>query len=79
MIITVLSFFLMLIDKQMAIHNKRRIPEGELMFFSLIGGSVGILVGMYAFNHKKKNTMFTLGTPLIAVVQLMIFSSIFLS
>ena len=69
-IVNALSFFLMLIDKQKARKKKWRIPERTLMGFSLAGGSVGTLVGMYTFRHKTLHKKFTVGTPLILFFQL---------
>ena len=69
-IVNALSFLLMLIDKQKARKKKWRIPERTLMFFSLAGGSVGTLVGMYTFRHKTLHKKFTVGTPLILILQL---------
>ena len=71
-IINALGAVIMLIDKQKARKNKWRIPERTLIAIASIGGSVGILAGMYLFRHKTKHLKFTLGVPIIWAVQVVI-------
>ena len=40
------------------------------MTLSFIGGSIGMLLGMHTFRHKTKHKKFTIGVPLILIVQL---------
>jgi len=68
--VNALGFLLMLADKQKARKNLWRIPEATLMAVALIGGSIGCLAGMYTFRHKTRHLKFTLGIPLILVLQL---------
>ena len=56
--INLIGLILMFIDKRMAIYHKRRIPENTLLFISLIGGALGILIGMNLFHHKTKKLKF---------------------
>ena len=37
---------------------------------ALVGGSIGAIIGMYAFHHKTKHWYFVVGMPLILVVQI---------
>ncbi len=69
-IVNALGFALMLADKKKAIKKQWRIPEKTLLGVALIGGSVGSLLGMYTFRHKTKHITFTLGVPVILVLQL---------
>lgn len=69
LIVNVLAFLLMLIDKEKAKKRKWRIPEATLMGFAAIGGSLGILMGMNTFRHKTLHRKFTLGVPVILVAQ----------
>lgn len=64
------AFLLMLVDKQKAKKKKWRIPEATLMGVAALGGSVGALVGMYTFRHKTKHTKFTVGIPVILILQI---------
>lgn len=59
----------MLADKIKARKNLWRIPERVLFLTAILGGSVGSLLGMYAFRHKTKHFSFILGLPLIFAVQ----------
>ena len=62
----------MLIDKRKAKKKKWRIPEATLMGVAALGGSIGSLFGMYAFRHKTLHKKFTVGIPVILIVQLAI-------
>ncbi len=70
LIINALGFLLMLVDKYKARKNKWRIPEATLMGVAALGGSIGSLLGMYTVRHKTKHPKFTIGIPLILIVQL---------
>ena len=71
-IINAIAFLLMLIDKQKARKHKWRIPEATLMGAAALGGSIGALAGMYTFRHKTKHTKFTVGIPVILVLQILL-------
>lgn len=60
----------MLADKYKARKKLWRIPEATLMGVAVIGGSVGALAGMYTFRHKTKHPKFTIGVPLILLMQI---------
>ena len=60
----------MLIDKYKAKKNLWRIRESTLLLIAVIGGSIGALAGMYTFRHKTKHLKFTLGIPVILVLQI---------
>ena len=68
--INALGFLLMLVDKHKARKNRWRIPEATLMGVAALGGSIGSLIGMYTVRHKTKHPKFTVGIPLILIVQL---------
>ncbi|MDO5153081.1 MAG: DUF1294 domain-containing protein [Eubacteriales bacterium] len=72
LIVNALGFVLMLVDKFKAKKNLWRIPEATLMMVAAIGGSVGSLIGMYTVRHKTKHRKFTVGIPLILVVQVVL-------
>ena len=67
--VNALGFLLMLIDKAKAKKKKWRIPEATLIGSAIIGGSIGALAGMYTFRHKTKHPKFTVGIPVILVLQ----------
>ena len=68
-----LLFILMWLDKRKAKLNHWRISEKTLFLFAIIGGSMGGIIGIYTFRHKTKHLKFTLGFPLILIIQLLIF------
>lgn len=72
LIINAAGFVLMLADKHKARKNKWRIPEATLMGTAALGGSIGVLAGMYTVRHKTKHLKFTLGVPLILAAQVML-------
>ncbi|MBK5253617.1 MAG: DUF1294 domain-containing protein [Peptostreptococcaceae bacterium] len=59
-------------DKHKAGKSKWRIPEKTLFTFSLIGGSIGGIVGMKIFRHKTNHWQFKYGFPLILIVQIIL-------
>lgn len=67
---TLIAFVLMGADKWKARHDRWRIPEKTLFLSALLGGSVGALAGMALFRHKTRHLSFTLGMPLILVLQI---------
>lgn len=71
-LINAAGFLFMLADKQKARKNLWRIPERVLMGIAVFGGSLGVLMGMYAYRHKTKHPRFTLGVPVILAVQIVI-------
>lgn len=68
-LVNAVAFFLMLADKAKAKKKKWRIPEATLIGSAIIGGSIGALAGMYTFRHKTKHPKFTVGIPVILVLQ----------
>ena len=69
LLINAAAFLLMLADKLKAKKNRWRIRESTLITVAALGGSVGSLLGMYAFRHKTQHLKFTLGIPLILAAQ----------
>ena len=67
-IINFISFILMGLDKFLAIIKKRRISEATLLFFSLIGGGLGTLIGMFIFRHKIRKMKFQILVPLSLII-----------
>ncbi|WP_072587318.1 DUF1294 domain-containing protein [Clostridium sporogenes] len=72
-VLNLLGFLSMYIDKEKAKSNKWRIKENTLLLIALLGGSIGSYVGMKIFRHKTKHSKFKYGIPFIILVQLCIF------
>jgi len=68
--VSLLGFIMMGADKKKAMQQKWRIPEKSLFLTAVIGGSAGVLLGMWVFRHKTKHLSFALGIPLIIAVQI---------
>ena len=68
-IINFITFATFAIDKIHAIEGKSRIRILTLIGLAFMGGSVGALLGIYIFRHKTKVDYFTVGIPLIMVMQ----------
>ncbi|HBZ6635052.1 DUF1294 domain-containing protein [Clostridium botulinum] len=67
--INFIGFSIMLVDKKRAIHKEWRVPEKNLIGISIIGGSIGMILGMFTFRHKTKHLKFLLGIPVIIIIQ----------
>lgn len=70
LLINATGFIVMLYDKYLAKNNLWRIPERTLFGIALFGGSLGCLAGMYTVRHKTRHKSFTIGIPLILIIQL---------
>ena len=68
-VMSVLSFCAMGIDKRRARHGKWRISEKALFLLALLGGAIGGTAGMFVFRHKTKHWYFKFGFPVLAVLQ----------
>lgn len=68
-LMNLIGFGLMGVDKQRARRRDWRIPEKVLFGAALLGGSVGAWAGMYLFHHKTRHWYFVVGMPLILPVQ----------
>lgn len=69
-IVNLLGFALMGIDKYKAIKRGFRIPEATLFTVAIIGGSIGSIIGMYYFRHKTRHWYFVYGMPAILILQI---------
>ena len=75
-LINLIAFFAMFVDKRRAIQGLWRIKESTLLLFAAMGGSIGEYIGIYTFRHKTKHLKFTLGIPLIMLIQILIFTKL---
>jgi uncharacterized membrane protein YsdA (DUF1294 family) len=77
LIMNVIGFYLMRVDKLRAQKHQYRISERTLWTFALLGGAVGSFFGMQVYRHKTKHTLFKFGFPFLAIAQVFLFSYFF--
>ena len=69
-IINLIGFLIMYIDKQKAKKGKWRIPERTLFIVTALGGGIGTIAGMHVFRHKTQKIAFVIGFPLITILEI---------
>lgn len=82
-VINFITLIFFAIDKIVALENsidsyehrhrkaRMRVRIITLLGLAFIGGSIGALIGIYGFRHKTKKDYFTVGVPLIIVMQIL--------
>lgn len=78
-IMNIVGFALMGIDKHKAKKRAFRIPEATLFTVALIGGSIGSILGMYLFRHKTRHRSFVYGMPAILILQVILITLILMA
>ena len=71
-VINLIGFLAMLLDKRKAQKHKWRIPEKTLFYITFLGGGIGTIAGMYTFRHKTKKLKFTIGLPTILILEIIL-------
>lgn len=69
LLINAVGFVIMLIDKRRAQKNLWRISESTLLTVAILGGSIGSYAGMKVFRHKTRKPKFSIGIPVIIILQ----------
>ena len=67
--INLVAIIAIIIDKRAARRDSRRISEKSLLWVSVLGGSVAMLLTMRLSRHKTKHKKFMIGIPVIIVLQ----------
>ena len=70
LLVNLVAFALMGIDKRRAKKDAWRIKEKTLFLPVLLGGGVGGILGMKVFRHKTKHWYFRFGFPAILILEL---------
>jgi uncharacterized membrane protein YsdA (DUF1294 family) len=73
-VMSLIGFVTMGVDKRKAIHNKWRISEVTLILIAFLGGGMGSFLGMRWFRHKTKHVKFVVFIPLTAIMYFIITS-----
>ncbi|MEH6939751.1 DUF1294 domain-containing protein [Bacillus sp. JJ664] len=72
-IVNILSYTVMGIDKYRARRKLWRVPERILFLLAIIGGSIGSILAMYYFRHKTKHPKFVFGYWIILFIQCVLY------
>ena len=70
LVMNLVSFALMGIDKVKAKRGSWRVPEKTLFLVTALFGGLGGTLGMRVFRHKTKHWYFKYGFPALLVVQI---------
>lgn len=68
-VVSVVGFLAMGIDKTKAKADAWRISEKTLLGIAFLGGSAGVWLGMEVFRHKTKHLQFKYGVPVIFLLE----------
>ncbi len=71
-VINLIGFFIMWLDKRKAKKGSWRIPEKTLFIIIALGGGIGAIAGMYTFRHKTQKIAFVIGFPLITILEILL-------
>ncbi len=74
LLINAVGFVIMLIDKRKAQKNLWRISESTLLTVAILGGSIGSYAGMKVFRHKTRKPKFSIGIPVIILLQAVVWA-----
>ena len=69
-VINIIGFFIMWLDKRKAIKGSWRLPEKTLFIITALGGGIGTIAGMYTFRHKTQKIQFVIGFPFITILEI---------
>ena len=68
-LINIITWIIYGLDKWKARRGKWRVPERVLLLLALAGGSIGALAAMTMFRHKTQKAKFSVGVPLILILE----------
>lgn len=72
LIINLILYFTMVIDKKRAIKDGWRIPEKNLFLLAVLGGGIGGLIAMVFKRHKNKHIDFILTFTVTAILHMVV-------
>lgn len=67
-VLSVIGFIVMGIDKSRAIRHKWRIRERTLWILTIVGGGLGTFLGMMIWRHKIRKIHFVIGFAIFALI-----------
>ena len=69
LLVNVVAFVLVGMDKKRSVNNSERLPEVYLFFIAIFFASLGVFLGMFFFHHKTRKIYFPLGIGLLILQQ----------
>ena len=75
-LINLIGLLAMYIDKKKAKKSSYRIKEKKLFYIKILRGGIGSIAGMYLFRHKTKKLRFTIGIPVILILEIILITYI---
>ena len=60
-------------------NGERRIKEATLLIVAIVGGSLGMYYAMFKYKHKTLHNKFSIGIPVIIVIQFVFASYLLMS
>jgi len=72
LIINVLAFLGLRSDKKRG-FSRYKVGERTLLILSLLGGTIGVMIGMYYYKYLVDKKWFRISVPVILVIQIIIF------
>ncbi len=72
-VINIVTFLVFGWDKYKACVGKFRVSERMLFVLAAFGGAAGGMLAMRVFRHKIRKNKFTVGFPMIFIVQVLVF------
>lgn len=73
LIINIFTFLITGYDKFQARRHNKRIPESVLFILAFVGGTIGLLTGMFFFRHKTSKSSFIIKFGVIFLIQIVVF------
>lgn len=70
MVVNVIGYLIMYIDKKRAIEKAYRISEKSIFLTALLLGATGVYAGMCKFRHKTKHTKFIVLIPFLIFINI---------
>ncbi len=72
LVINLVSFFFIGIDKKRSLTNSERFREVDFFVWAIFFGSLGVLSGMLFFRHKTQKLKFIFGISILLLQQIVL-------
>lgn len=72
LLINALALYCVRSDKKRARFSRYLVGERTFLILSVLGGSIGVLLGMHYYKYLKERAAFRIGIPVILVGQVLL-------